>query len=86
MIFDVETKYYEVRSDKPNENWTDNRSLQVIPDGSELADKIRNNWPFFDVVIEGEKCVDVIPTERTEPEPSAAQQIEALKAELTAGD
>lgn len=66
MIFNKETKGFEARSDKPNENWTDNDSLIVIEDGTDLANKIIENYPYFECVFEGDDLVDVIPTERPE--------------------
>ena len=87
MIFDKTTNHFETRSDKPNENWTDNSELQVIPDGSELANKIIENYPFFEPVLDNAgKCIDIVPTERVEAELSAAERIEALKAQLAASD
>lgn len=69
MIFNKDTKGFETRSDKPNENWTDDNTLIVIDDSSELANKIIENYPYFECVFEGDKLIDVIPTERPEPEP-----------------
>ena len=86
MIFNTETKGFETRSDKPNENWTGDDKWQVIPDGSELANKIIENYPFFDIVKENGQVVDITPTERMVSEPTKEEKIERLKSELAASD
>lgn len=64
------SKGFEVRSDKPNSDWTGN-ALYVVPDGSELAKKIISNYPYYDFVTdENGNLIDIEPTERPEePEP-----------------
>lgn len=70
MIFNPQDKTYQTRSDQPNENWTDDDSYIAIPDGSELAQKIIANYPWFDIVYDdGGNIVDVTPAE---PEPTEA--------------
>lgn len=86
MIFDIKTNAYETRADKPCENWTGDPKWQVIPDGSYLAKKIIANYPFFEPVIEYGVCVDINPTERIEPEPSAEETISGLKEQLEQSD
>ena len=47
-----------------------------------LAQKIRDNYPYFDFVLDEEgNLVDIIPTERPEPEPPEQTEIEILKVE-----
>lgn len=63
-----ENKGFETRSDMPNSDWTGN-ALYVVPDGSELANKIMTNYPYYDFVTdEVGNLIDVDPTERP-PQP-----------------
>lgn len=75
MIVYKDTKGYETRSDKPNANWT-NEDVYVVEDGSELANKIIDNYPYYDFVIEGDRLVDVVSTERPKPEIKISEQEE----------
>lgn len=81
MIFNLQSKKYETNSTHPNDNWTDDPSYIVIPDRSELADKIINNYPYFDCVLgEDGNLIDIAPTEKPEPpapEPTETDQINA---------
>ena len=51
----------------------------VIPDGSELAEKIKQAYPYFEFVFDGEELVDVEETERP-PVPPAITQEQRLTA------
>ena len=79
-----ENKGYETRSDKPNENWLADypdlpQPLFVVPDGSELAQKIIENCPYYDFVVQDGRLTDITPTERPEPEPEPPSELEQLK-------
>ena len=69
-------KLYQTRSDKPNENWTDEENVFVVEDGTELAHKIEANPTYFNFVLDVEgNLIDITPTERppeppTEPTPT----------------
>lgn len=53
----------------PDSDWT-GEALFVVPDGSELANKIMAAVPYYDFVLdEGGNLVDIVETERPEPEP-----------------
>ena len=67
MIVNIDDKGFQTRSDKPNSNWMGEGWL-VVEDGSELANKIMRLAPYVELVIENEVLVDVIETERPEPE------------------
>ena len=59
--------HFASRSDGPNDDWVGNADY-VIPDGSELAEKILRLYPNFEFVFDDNgQPVDVI---ETEPEPS----------------
>lgn len=76
MIIFKDTKGFQSRTDKPNENWTDNINVFVVEDGSELASKILQDYPYFDFVLnENGELVDAISTEKP-PEPPEPPTIE----------
>lgn len=64
-------KTYETNSMFPNTNWYDEEDNYVVDetteDGRLLAQKIINNAPFMDLVIENGILVDIIPTEKPDP-------------------
>lgn len=77
-----ENKGYETRSDMPNADWT-GEALYVIPDSSNLANKIQNLYPYYNFVLDLEgNLIDVVETERPELEktPTSEERIEALEA------
>lgn len=91
MIINKITKGFQSRSDKPNENWTEETNIFVVEDGTELAQKIVTNYPYFDFVLDGQgNLIDITPTERPHeptPEPTAEERIKDLElqvAQLTA--
>lgn len=64
-----ENKGYETNSIHPDDDWT-GKAKYVVPDGSELAEKIKAAYPYYDFVLdEGGNLVDIVETERPEPEP-----------------
>lgn len=80
-----ENKGYETRSDKPDEDWTGN-ALYVVPDGTELAEKIVQLYPYYEFVVQDGALIDVQATERPpepEPEPTIEERL-ALVEELMA--
>lgn len=80
-----ENKGYETRSDKPDEDWT-GKARFVVPDGSELAGKIVQLYPYYEFVIQGDVLIDVTETERPpepEPEPTIEERL-ALVEEIMA--
>ena len=68
-------KHFAARSDHPNDDWVGNAD-HIIPDGSELAEKILRLYPNFEIVTDDNgNIVDV-----TETEPDVAtEEIEAHK-------
>ena len=65
MIINKQTRLFLTRSDKPNENWT-NEDCYIVDDNSELASKIISNYPNIEYVIEDNEIEDV---NITEPKP-----------------
>ena len=63
-------KHFITNSDHPEDDWIGNADW-VIPDGSELAEKIKELYPNFEFVFdENGQPVDVTETE-PEPKPPA---------------
>lgn len=70
MIICLETKRYETHSLFPRSNWytqytEDKRSSWSVIDetkeeGKTLTSRIVNSYPFFDLIIDGEKLIDII--------------------------
>ena len=68
MIINKLSKFFQIRSDKPNSNWLDNE-WYVIPDNSELSEKVVKLYPRFDFVTnEFGELIDVIEIAKTEQE------------------
>ena len=84
MIIDKATKHFMSRSDKPNENWTDQTNVFVIDDGTELAQNISNNYPYFDFVLDPQgNLIKITLTERP-PEPTPEPtELELLRARVS---
>lgn len=81
MIINKIDKSYQTRSDMPNSNWLGNE-WHVVPDGSELANKIMQLFPRFDLVLdENNNVVDVVEIPKTEEELNQ-ERIEEIKTEL----
>ena len=74
-------KRFITNSEHPNDDWVGNADW-VIPDGSELAEKIKQLYPNFEFVFDdGGQPVDVT---GTEPEPvppviSLEQRVSAME-------
>ena len=71
-------KRFITNSEHPNDDWIGNADW-VIPDGSELAQKIKQAYPYFELVFDGENLVDIEETERP-PVPPAITQEQRLTA------
>lgn len=76
-------KKFISNSEYPDTDWVGNADF-VIPDGSELAEKIKQAYPYFSFVFDGEKIVDIEETERPPmpPEPPTNAELAAAIAEL----
>ena len=62
-------KRFITNSEHPDDDFVGNADF-VIPDDSELAEKIKAAYPYFELVFDGEKLVGIEETERP-PEPPA---------------
>lgn len=51
MIIYKDNKGFEQRSDKPNENWTE-ENVFVVEDGTELANKIMQAYPYYNFITD----------------------------------
>ena len=81
-------KHFKMRSDRPDDDFVGNADY-VVPDGSELAEKIREFYPNFELVLndDGTKIIDVVATEpqpepEKPPEPPTNAELAAAIAEL----
>ena len=82
MIINIHSKMIVERLDKSNENWTgDNENYFLVDSNSELANKIRENAPFMNFVVNDDKLIDITPTERP-PEPEPEPTIEEMLLEI----
>ena len=76
-------KKFISNSEYPDTDWVGDADF-VIPDGSELAEKIKQAYPYFELVFDGENLVDIEETERppVPPEPPTNAELAAAIAEL----
>ena len=71
-------KRFISNSEYPDTDWVGDADY-VIPDGSELAEKIKQAYPYFELVFDGEELVGIEETERP-PVPPAITQEQRLTA------
>lgn len=72
-------KHFATRSDHPNDDWVGNADY-IIPDGSELAEKILLLYPNFEIITDdGGNIVDVVKIDET-----VKNAISQKKSELSA--
>lgn len=82
MIIYKNSKGFEQRSDKPNENWTDNEDVYVVNDNSELAQKIIDAYPYYNFITdESGNLIDIEVLEKptVKPELTLEEEVEELK-------
>lgn len=85
MIINKESKAVRSRQDLPNTNWLGDE-WYLVPDGSELANKIMQYFPRYDFVLdENNNVVDVVEIPKTEEE-LKQERIEEIKNELNSLD
>ena len=79
-------KHFKTRSDRPNDDFVGDADY-VVPDGSELADKIMELYPNFDFVLDADgnladvEAADPQPEQKL-PEPPTNAELAAAIAEL----
>ena len=76
-------KRFITNSEHPNDDWVGNADY-VIPDDSELAEKIKRAYPYFEFVFDDGNIVDIEETGRppVPPEPPTNAELAAAIAEL----
>ena len=79
MILYKDKKFIS-NSEYPNTDWVGDADY-VIPDGSELAEKIKAAYPYFELVLDGENLVDIEETERPPVPPEITQEQRLTAAE-----
>lgn len=84
MLIHKVDKYIVNRQDMPNENWI-GEDFYLVDSDSELAEKIRENYPYFEFVLDDDgNLIDVTPTERPEPAEEQLMTLEELNAVVNA--
>ena len=73
-------KRFVTRSNAPDTDFMGDADY-VIPDGSELAKKIKQAYPYFNFIFDGEKIVDIEETERPPVPPEITQEQRLTAAE-----
>ena len=74
-------KHFKMRSDRPDDDFIGNADY-VVPDGSELAQKIMEFYPYFEFVFDDDgNITDVTATEPAEklPEITLEQRVTATE-------
>lgn len=85
MIVNKIDKSYQRRDDLPNTNWLGN-DWYLVPDNTELADKIQKLYPKYNFVLdENDNLIDVIEIPKTEEE-IKQERINEIHQELTVLD
>ena len=76
-------KRFISNSEYPDTDWVGDADY-IIPDGSELAEKIKWAYPYFEFVFDGENLIDIEETGRppAPPEPPTNAELAAAIAEL----
>ena len=76
-------KKFISNSEYPDTDWVGDADY-VIPDDSELAERIKAAYPYFELVFDGENIVDIEETERppVPPAPPTNAELAAAIAEL----
>ena len=81
MVVNKNTKGFQTRSDKPNNNWL-GEGWYLVKDDTELADKIMRLYPRFDFVLDDNgELIDVEEIPYTEKE-LKQQEVDGIDAEL----
>ena len=76
-----ENKGFETNSNFPNTDWT-GEALYVVEDGSNIANKIKVLYPYYDFVTdENGRLIDVVEVEH-EDTPKTADKFEQLRADI----
>ena len=76
-------KRFISNSEYPDTDWVGDADY-IIPDGSELAEKIKAAYPYFNFIFDGENLVGIEETERppVPPAPPTNAELAAAIAEL----
>lgn len=91
MIIDKQTYRFQTRSDCPDFCWLEDKdNWYVLEDKSDLALKIKQNYPHIQLKVENDKIVDVIINAEEQEKEKAIQekgkQIRKLKQQLNKTD
>lgn len=90
MIINKNTLDFQIRSDKPNENWLEDANYLVIEDNSALAKVFLENYPFIQLQIVDSVITDVIvdiaEKNKASQRLEILQEIDELKKQLVDTD
>ena len=85
-----ENRTFQINPINPDTNYLADFDCEqpkwVVPDGSELAEKIMSTAHWDPVTDEDGNLIDITPVEPPEPEPTAEDQIFSLKNQLATID
>lgn len=83
MIVNKLNKAFQTRSDASNFNWLNSEDWYLIADNSPLARKVKQLFPRFDFVLDGNgNLIDVVEIPKTQEEINS-ERAEEIKTELT---
>lgn len=83
MIINKQNKSYQTRSDASNFNWLNSEDWYLVADNSPLARKVKQLFPRFDFVLDGNgNLIDVVEIPKTQEEINS-ERAEEIKTELT---
>ena len=86
MIVNKHNKGFQTRSDNPNSNWLNDENYYVIPDNSELANKVMQLFPRYDFVLDKKgNLIDIVEIPKTEEETNQ-EKVEEIDRELESID
>jgi len=84
MIIHKTTKSVETLSSKPNENFGNYENVFVVDDTSDLGQRILENSPYFDFVLDSiGNLIDIVPIVKPLETPLPPSEIEMLRLEQT---
>jgi len=90
MLISKTDKNYITRSDMPNSNWI-GEDYYLLDDNSELARKIIEYYPRYELITSGDRITDVIYVEKTQEELDTEriteihEELEKLDKEISRG-
>lgn len=86
MIINKQNKSYQTRSDASNFNWLNSEDWYLVADNSPLARKVKQLFPRFDFVLDGNgNLIDIVEIPKTQEEINS-ERAKEIKQELNSLD